>query len=150
MPPVQHKVWLYILRAKNARAELLVFEHTHVDAGIQIPAGTVEPNESFEHAAHRELFEESGVRVAALKFLGESERTYQGETVHAHWFAGWTPTDLPDEWTHPITGSGGDRGMEFQCYWLPQQEWHSLFGDFILADPRLDQFSRSKALTEIK
>jgi 8-oxo-dGTP diphosphatase len=37
----------------------------------QFPAGEVEDGESFEHAAVRETEEETGLVVAALRFLGE-------------------------------------------------------------------------------
>ncbi len=41
---------------------LLVFRHTQsVEAGIQVPGGTVEPGESPEAAALREAQEESGL-----------------------------------------------------------------------------------------
>lgn len=44
--------------------ELLVFQHP--DAGIQLPAGTVEPGEAFETAALREVEEETGLSNSRL------------------------------------------------------------------------------------
>ncbi len=147
--PVQ-KVWLYVVRQRDIGAELLVFEHTHVDAGVQIPAGTVEPDEEIIDAAQRELWEESGIHVPKLHRFGEIKRVWNGERVHAHWFAGQAAADLPDEWVHHVTGSGGDNAMQFRCYWLPQTQWSILFGDFKLAYPALEEWISREFLTETK
>lgn len=143
-----HKVWLYVVRSCNTQPELLVFEHTHVDAGIQIPAGTVEANEDLLLAAHRELLEETGIRVSNLMPFGELQREWDNEFVHAHWFYGYAPDNTPDEWVHQVTGSGQDKGMPFRCYWLPENQWHTLFGDFKLAYPRLKEFTTREVLTK--
>lgn len=67
----KHKVFGYITRAN----QLLVFSHTdHPDAGIQIPAGTVENNETIEEAIIREASEETGLKdISIVKFLGKTE-----------------------------------------------------------------------------
>jgi len=52
------KVFAYIIRHKNQQAELLVFEHRdYPEAGIQVPAGTVEDQEALEAALMREVEE---------------------------------------------------------------------------------------------
>jgi 8-oxo-dGTP pyrophosphatase MutT (NUDIX family) len=55
-----------VLRGNAANPWVLVFDHP-LDEGlmVQVPAGTVEPNEEPQAAAVRELFEESGIRGAA-------------------------------------------------------------------------------------
>jgi len=55
---------------------LLVFRHPYApEAGIQVPAGTIEENEQAEEAVLREAFEETGLTDLTLScFLGESER----------------------------------------------------------------------------
>jgi 8-oxo-dGTP pyrophosphatase MutT (NUDIX family) len=54
------KVTAYITRQKATGAdELLVFQPANV--GVQVPAGTVEPGESFDDAVVRETHEETGL-----------------------------------------------------------------------------------------
>jgi 8-oxo-dGTP pyrophosphatase MutT (NUDIX family) len=48
----------------SGTSELLVFRHP--DAGVQLPAGSVEPGEAFEAAALREVEEETGLMDARL------------------------------------------------------------------------------------
>ena len=54
-----HKVTAFILRPTPGGPELLLIQHPH--AGIQIPAGTVEPGEDPLAAARREAREETGL-----------------------------------------------------------------------------------------
>ena len=64
------KVTALITRNTGTSPEILVFRHP--SAGIQIPAGTVEINESFTAAVIREVAEETGLtRVTIRKLLGE-------------------------------------------------------------------------------
>jgi 8-oxo-dGTP pyrophosphatase MutT (NUDIX family) len=69
---IKHKVFAYITHGHN----LLVFRHLYVpEAGIQVPAGTVEENERSEDAVLREAFEETGLSDLTLGcFLGEQRR----------------------------------------------------------------------------
>ena len=72
MSRVIHKVFAYI----TTHHQLLIFRHPYApEAGIQVPAGTVEANEQAEEAVLREAFEETGLRNLTLNcFLGEQER----------------------------------------------------------------------------
>ena len=59
------KVTAFVTRTGQDGTKLLLFRHPN--AGIQIPAGTVEEGEMLEQAALREVAEETGledVRVA--------------------------------------------------------------------------------------
>jgi 8-oxo-dGTP pyrophosphatase MutT (NUDIX family) len=58
------KVTAFVIRSVNGRMDLLLFEHPY--AGIQFPAGTVEPGEAPEAAAVRETYEETGLRDVAI------------------------------------------------------------------------------------
>lgn len=72
MKMIKHKVFAYITHGRR----LLVFRHLYVpEAGIQVPAGTVETHERFEDAVLREAFEETGLSDLTLDcYLGEQKR----------------------------------------------------------------------------
>src|SRR5262249_42768255 len=66
------KITAFVTRVVNSRQELLLFQHP--SAGIQIPAGTVEPGEGPEAAAIRETQEEIGLHAVAIdRYLGMQE-----------------------------------------------------------------------------
>ena len=72
------KVTAFVTRAGSAGAALLLFRHPN--AGIQLPAGTVEEGETPEAAVLREVFEETGLRhgVRIVRGLGQIEETLPG------------------------------------------------------------------------
>ncbi len=72
MKKIKHKVFAYITHGHH----LLVFRHLYVpEAGIQVPAGTVETHERSEDAVLREASEETGLSDLTLDcFLGEQKR----------------------------------------------------------------------------
>lgn len=77
------KVVAYVHRPGPAGPEVLVFEHAgHPEAGIQVPAGHVEPGETDEGAIRREIREEAGLEVGSVREVGC--RRYR--------FAGWGET----------------------------------------------------------
>lgn len=144
-----HKAVAYVVH----EGRLLVFTHDHTPielAGVQVPAGTVEPGESPEEAVVREVFEETGVRARVVRALGVGyydvwptkqeihERHYfQLElldgTPRERWSAGeQCPSDggAPETWT---------------CWWTPLEKAHVLcaglgarLGGIVLDDP-IDQ-----------
>ena len=67
------KVTAFIIRKDQEKKALLLFRHPY--AGIQIPAGTVEENETPEQAVRREVLEETGLtnfhRLIYLGFTNE-------------------------------------------------------------------------------
>lgn len=65
------KVTAFVIRKKNGVPQLLVFSHP--SAGIQIPAGTLEENETLEKSLVREIKEETGLsKLKIIKKLGET------------------------------------------------------------------------------
>ena len=68
MATIVNKVLAYITRGD----ELLVFRHRYFpEAGLQVPAGTVEEGESPHDAVLREAYEESGLQqVRIVRSLG--------------------------------------------------------------------------------
>lgn len=67
------KVTAFITREWGGERQLLLFEHPN--AGVQIPAGTVEAGESPEQAVLREAAEETGLTgFSVLRYLGCVEK----------------------------------------------------------------------------
>jgi 8-oxo-dGTP pyrophosphatase MutT (NUDIX family) len=74
MPRIVEKVTAFITRPSADGRDLLLFEHP--TAGIQIPAGTVEPGETPAAAILREAREESGLEGLSIRrYLGSRNET---------------------------------------------------------------------------
>ncbi len=114
---MKNKVLAYIARYRNGSTQLLVFTHRdHPEAGVQVPAGTVEPGEAIEAALFREIWEESGLAdVQLIRKLAEHEEA--GWDNIRHVFHVTAPADTLDEWTHVVHGKGEDAGMVFEYRW---------------------------------
>jgi 8-oxo-dGTP pyrophosphatase MutT (NUDIX family) len=65
MAAVFEKVTAFVVRPSGTGHDLLLFEHS--SAGIQIPAGSVEPGEAARDAALREAREETGLADLAVR-----------------------------------------------------------------------------------
>lgn len=118
---MKRKVLVYVIRVGAAGPEVLVFEHRdQADAGLQVPAGTVEPGEAPEAAAYRELAEESGLtraQVRLVRKLAEADEPEWAQRRHVFQFE---PTSaLPERWSHTVGGAGEDQGMVLDYDWLP-------------------------------
>jgi 8-oxo-dGTP pyrophosphatase MutT (NUDIX family) len=55
------KAYGYVTRINNGETQVLVFQHPIKEAGIQIPKGTVKPQEDAYQAVIREMKEETGL-----------------------------------------------------------------------------------------
>jgi len=113
------KVMAYVTHEKR----LLVFAHPDFpEAGIQVPAGTVEPGEDPDRAVMREAFEETGLTCLELvRFLGE--RNYEmsdfgrNEIQHRRFYH-LTCTERPQErWQHAETSGGKHEAIMFDFFW---------------------------------
>jgi ADP-ribose pyrophosphatase YjhB (NUDIX family) len=117
---VKHKVIAYIVRRRGGASQLLVFEHRGIpEAGVQVPAGTVEPDEGIEAGLYREVFEEAGLRPEQLKLRGKVAEMLEPEwdqLRHAYMLE--AADDLPEKWAHTVGGQGEDEGMIFEHYWI--------------------------------
>eukprot|EP01132_Coremiostelium_polycephalum_P022298 gene22298-26459_t len=124
-----------ILRTRQS-LEILAFKHPL--AGLQLVKGSVEPGESTEAAAVRELLEEAGITGKVIRDLGTWHSASTGHTWAFHQCL--IPEDLPDTWTHFAEDDGGH---EFQFFWHPlasepSEEWHQVFKDALeFLKPRL-------------
>ena len=128
------KVLAYLFQMRGGLPYLLVFEHEGIDAGIQIPAGTVEEGESNLEALHREVLEETGIHSQGYKFryLGQPEYlppdAQEPNIRHAY---SANVSHLPERWTHRVTGDDGDQGLTFNFYWLSfERAFGELVGEF--------------------
>jgi ADP-ribose pyrophosphatase YjhB (NUDIX family) len=125
------KVLAYLTRHHNRQTQLLVFEHRdYPEAGTQVPAGTVEPNEDVQTALFREVAEESGLPPARLKVickLGEFENRERRTIQHV--FHLTVSEQTPDKWSHTVGGAGEDGGLVFNYYWVDLKHGIELAGN---------------------
>jgi 8-oxo-dGTP pyrophosphatase MutT (NUDIX family) len=115
-----------VLRSANGQTEVLAFEHPL--AGFQLVKGTIEPGESVEAAALRELAEESGIQSAVARRSLGTHAPGSPEQVWA--FVECVPSEaLPSAWIYR-TADGG--GHSFRFFWHPlfgstSEHWHTVF-----------------------
>lgn len=123
------KVVAYIIRD----GRLLVFTHADhespLQAGLQVPAGTVRPGELPRAAVLREAFEEtdlSGLRIE--RFLGVAEydaRPYRTEIHVRHFFhLSVDAPSVPERWTAYEYGDGAGKPIRFEVFWIPLEQAH--------------------------
>ncbi|WP_125613373.1 NUDIX hydrolase [Specibacter cremeus] len=128
------KVVAYIVHDRR----LLVFTHDHVAieiAGVQVPAGTIEPGELPEEAVVREALEETGIATRVVRALGVEHydvRPSKAEVHERHFFL-LAPLEqaLPDRWGagEESPSDGGD-AERWTCWWLPLKNAHVLCAGF--------------------
>ena len=121
MPALKHKAFAYITHERR----LLVFSHpNHPEAGIQVPAGTVEPGETPHAAALREAAEETGLAgLTTAHFLGEHIRDMidfdLAEVHHRYFYHLPYASNPPATWRHG-EHSPSDRTLGpivFEFFW---------------------------------
>jgi 8-oxo-dGTP diphosphatase len=111
--------------------KLLVFRQRDFPAaGIQVPAGTLEPGESPEETILREAAEETGLGgLLIVRKLGEQVLKMNDygldEIQHRYFFQLISPDSLPETWTHnerhPSDGSPAPIALEFFWAKLPNE-----------------------------
>nr|WP_274638045.1 NUDIX domain-containing protein [Microbacterium bovistercoris] len=118
---------------------LLVFTHDDVSldvTGVQVPAGTIEPDESPEAAVVREVFEETGCAVRVVSALGiERYDVWPSKSeVHERHFFQLALVDLddpPERWgAGEEAPSDGGVAQQWTCYWVPLDQGHVLCAGF--------------------
>ena len=126
------KVAAVCLRTRGTATEVLVFEHPLDEGGfmLQLPAGTIEPEEAPELAVVRELEEETGVQARPKLLAGVRDEEWEGQARRRWVYVFDAPEGLPDEWPYAC-----DCGQPIRCFWLafetaeivtPQQPWLDL------------------------
>ena len=119
--PINRKAMAYITNGDR----LLVFRQPDFpDAGIQIPGGSMNPDEQPEDAVLREAFEETGLAGLVIETcLGvvEHELTPSGQrgTLQRHYYHLRVEGELPDTWQHvELDPSEGDEeSVLFEFFW---------------------------------
>ncbi|MBE1532665.1 NUDIX hydrolase [Actinomadura algeriensis] len=116
------RVAAYVVR-QRAVPELLVFDHVGMpEAGTQVPAGGVRPDERPEQAVVREVAEETGLLgVSVVRRLTVEDKPHPitrrpRRTTYFHLRA---PAATADAWHHTVRGEDGDAGLTFACRFLP-------------------------------
>jgi 8-oxo-dGTP pyrophosphatase MutT (NUDIX family) len=107
---------------------LLVFEHVdYPDAGIQVPAGSVDPGEDLNQAVLREAREETGLKDLKIEsLLGDKEYLFvpagdEGVNIHRYFFHLSYPGPIErDSWQHweSNPSDGPDDKLLFELYWI--------------------------------
>lgn len=121
-----HKACPIVLRTKDA-LQILAFEHPL--AGLQLVKGSIEPGETSEAAAMRELLEEAGIQGEIKRSLGTWHSAISAQTWAFH--ECHVAQDLPDTWEHFANDDGGH---VFRFFWHPlasepSDQWHQIFQD---------------------
>ena len=125
MPTPKRKAFAYITHGDR----LLVFRHSAApEAGIQVPAGSVQEGERPEDAVMREAREETGLLdLVLVRSLGEHRRDMSDfgldETHHRSFYHLRCTGDPPAAWRHherdPSDVSAAPIHFEFFCAHLP-------------------------------
>ncbi len=104
---------------------LLVFEHTEFpEAGIQVPAGRPEEDETLEEAVMREAREETGLTDLRMVSRLGSRRIdltgVVGDVENRHFFHLEYIGDAPERWLHyeEQPSDGSPSPIEFLFYWV--------------------------------
>ena len=126
---LKRKVIVYVVQ----KGKLLVFRHTefsYEEVGIQVPAGTIQDDESPESAAARELQEETGYAgFKIVAFLGSSTYDMNPEKseIHERYFFLAEPTEpLPERWKSKESHDQQAPPTNFECFWIPLERGHIL------------------------
>lgn len=115
------KAFAYITNA----GRLLVFRQPQSpEAGIQVPAGTIEEGESPEAGVMREAYEETGLEgLRLVAFLGERIRDVRDfgvdEIHHRYFYHLEYEGDSPELWQHFEISpcDGREEPIEFELFW---------------------------------
>ena len=129
----KRKGFAYVTHGARGRERLLIFSHPNApEAGLQVPAGTLEDGESPADGALREAIEETALTdLELVGFLGEDRRDMRefgrAELNHRFFFhVRCTSASPPERWRnyeeYPSdqvdAGSVVERPL-FELFWVP-------------------------------
>ncbi len=110
------------------------------DAGIQVPAGTIEPGESPRDAAMREAREETGLAgIGYVRFLGRDTRDMRdcgSNELQVRWFFHLSVEGPTDEtWRHGEHAEDGTVIHPFDFFWADVSSLPDLVANY---DDKID------------
>lgn len=116
---MRRRAFVYITRDAPAGRQLLVFTHRVPDApDVQVPGGTIEPDETPIEGALREAHEETGLsRFGTPLLLAEEVWHGPDETVQCYFVHLPLAEGAPDSWEHVVTAGELDQGLVFALFW---------------------------------
>ena len=115
----RHRAYAYI----TSGSRLLLFTHPGApDAGIQVPAGTIEPGENPRDAVMREAEEETGLTALRyVRFLARDTmdmRFCGSDELQHRWFYHLSVEGPTEEtWCHGEYGEDGSLIHPFDFFW---------------------------------
>jgi 8-oxo-dGTP pyrophosphatase MutT (NUDIX family) len=115
------KACAVVLHPDGAPARLLAFEHPK--AGLQLVKGGIEPGETPQYAAMRELYEEAGLESTAALPLCIDEI----DGVLWHFVLCRAKPPVHERWQHLCKDDGG---LLFRFFWQQIDEAHQFEGPF--------------------
>lgn len=130
--PTVRKCMIYCF-SESLEKFLVFMQKENDNAGIQIPAGTIESNEIPHRAAVREFEEETGfMPPAKLHFLSQNEydaSQFKPEIHERYWFYTWDKSGvLPESWTyHESHAQHGD--ISYNYSWIKVSNSHKLIAE---------------------
>jgi 8-oxo-dGTP pyrophosphatase MutT (NUDIX family) len=118
------KVFAYITHQDR----LLIFSQPDSpEAGLQVPAGTLEPGEHPSDGVLREAYEETGLenlRLAGFLGIATYDMSPWGKdpAQQRYFFHLELEGEAPESWRHDETGGGKTRPKVFEFFWarLPE------------------------------
>jgi 8-oxo-dGTP pyrophosphatase MutT (NUDIX family) len=106
-----------------------MFEQRDVPpAGLQVPAGRLDPGETLQQGLARELDEEVGVRATLVRELGTLDGPRVDDVQYESHYFHLETDERRDAWEHVVHGDGDDAGLVFLCRFLPLAREPKLIG----------------------
>ncbi|EKE30875.1 MutT/NUDIX family protein [Salimicrobium jeotgali] len=113
------KAYGYVIRYRDGKPQVLVFQHPIKEAGIQIPKGTVKIGEDTYDAVIREIKEETGLeKFTVEKLLVDDLWRNDDGAIHNRFFYKINVTEERDQWHYKPTGGGEEEGLMFKFFWI--------------------------------